>query len=116
MKNTNRYSLWLFSGIFALLALTGCHNDKTAQDYIVSQNLTVKTVADTTSITGVLLDSSFVSGYEIGAEIDYPTDGPQPLADSVRQFIVRELYGMFDWDDVKEERYIPLHGRILLDI
>ena len=107
MKHTNCYGLCHFAGMFALLALTGCHDGKTAQDYIVTQNMMVRTVADTTSITGVLLDSDFVSGYEIGAEIDYPTDGPQPLTDSIRLFVIKDLYRMLDWDDDEEERLIP---------
>ena len=107
MKKTIWSGLCFFSGMFALLALTGCHSGKTAQDYIVSQNLTVETVADTIIFTSVVLDSTSVSEYEIGAESDSPTDGPQSLTDSVRQFIIRELYSMFDWGDVEYEAHIP---------
>ena len=107
MKNTNCYVLWLFVGTLAVFVLMACSNGKTTKDYIVSKNLMVKTIADTSSFTGVLLDSGFVSEYEIGAEVDYPVDGPQPLTDSVRQFVIKELYCMFDLDYDEEDRLIP---------
>ena len=108
MKNFKKACPWLLlTGMMIALVLSGCQNKNTQQNNIVSQSLTVRTFADTASIKGVLLYSGFVSGYEIGANVDYPVDGPQPLVDSVRLFVIKELYCLFDCDYEEEARHIP---------
>lgn len=101
----------IMAGVMIALVLSGCQDKNTQQDNIVTRNLTVKTFADTASITGVSLGPDYVTGYEMGAEVDYPTGGPQPLIDSIRQLIVWELYNMFDWGetgaDAQEMIHIP---------
>ena len=38
------------------------------------------------------------SGHELGVEVDFPVAGTQPLVDSVKRFIIQELYLLFDSD------------------
>ena len=91
------------------LALTGCQNNTTQQDYNVAQNLTVETVHDTISVSCDSEDSGIVSGFELGAEVDFPVDGPQPLMDSIKMFVKGELYHMFDWNYTEEDYEEMIH-------
>lgn len=110
MKGFKKFGL-LVAGMTLLFVAVNCNNTTPKPDNTVTQNLTVKTVADTVLITGVSLSPDYVTGYELGAEVDFPANGPQPLTDSIRQFIIRELYRIFDWniaeDDAEEKIHFP---------
>ena len=47
------------------------------------------------------------SGHELGVEVDFPVAGTQPLVDSVKRFIIQELYLLFDSDYDEEKIHIP---------
>jgi len=87
----------LLSSLLAVLAISGCHNRNPYTDNKVSQDLVVETMADTTVLECIFSDSGDKYRYELGAEVDFPIDGPKPLIDSVKLFIKSELYQMFDW-------------------
>ena len=113
MRNKVKAGLWLLLTGVMIFATVGCGEQKknVKEDYTVSQDLAVKAVADSASISGISSSSESISGYRLGAKVDYPIGGPQPLADSVRQFVKRELYCMFDWnyslDNPDEKLHIP---------
>lgn len=111
MKKQTIYFQAITVFITMALTLAGCQHTNTQQNNIVTKNLTAEKVADTLFIRVVFEDSVIVSSYEAGAEVDYPIGGPQPLTDSVRQFVKRELYNLFDWDNTEanaqEEIHIP---------
>ncbi len=47
------------------------------------------------------------SHYELDAEVDFPIAGMQPLVDSVKRFITKELYLLFDLGYDEEKIHIP---------
>lgn len=104
MKNVLEASLRLIlAGMMITLVLSGCQNKNTKQDNKVTQNLMVETVVDSMYIA---IDSISIP-FELNAEVDFPIDGPQPLADSVIMFIINELYRMFAWED--DEKNTPFN-------
>ena len=111
MKKQRNYPI-LVAGITLSLAIAGCQN-KNAQQVVktVEQEMEVKTVSDTTIVSRASSDTLDGTHYELGAELDIPIDGPQPLTDSVKCFVTKMLHSMFDWDEsgtyAEEKLHIP---------
>jgi len=92
----------LWGSLLAVLAISGCHNRNPYTDNKVFQNLVVEIMADTMAFevdcsNPVDFPDSGEYRYEVGAEVDFPVEGPKPLIDSVKLFINSELYKSFDW-------------------
>lgn len=103
MTHSFKASLRLtLAGMIATLALAGCNNGNTYKDNIVTQELTVIAVADSVHEYEEYTDTSVGLNFELGAEVDFPIGGPQPLADSIKRFVYMELYHIFDRGDVAD--------------
>ena len=94
MKRNTMLFLWI--SLLAVLAISGCHNRNPYTDNEAPQDLVIEIMADTTVLEGIFSDSGDKYRYELGAEVDFPVEGPKPLVDSVKLFINSELYQIFD--------------------
>ena len=111
MKKQRNFPI-LVAGIALSLVFAGCHDRKTQQVVkTVNQEMEVKTISDTTVMSRASSDTLDGIHYDLGAEVDIPTSGPQPLTDSVKCFAAKMLYSIFDWDEdganADEKLHIP---------
>lgn len=109
MNRIKIYSLLFPTSVVVLFFVIGsCHNGSAGHDNVITRDLTVKNVSDTMFISQASSDSIIGWNYELGAEVDMPIDGPQPLYDSVRWFITKDLYDMFELEALEEKKLVPL--------
>lgn len=108
MIHTFKVGLQLtLAGMITTFALAGCRNGNTYKDNVVSQELKVTTMSDSTLVYVPSTDSTFGCNYELGAVVDFPTSGPSPLTDSIKRFVYMELYHIFDGGDNELNIHIP---------
>lgn len=108
IDKTKKLGLPLFVSMVAMFLVTeSCHHKNSKQDITITQEMKVKTVSDTSVFSRV--SSVIGTHYELGAEVDLPIEGYQPLIDSVRWFVTKELYSVFDWDGTTEYSEEKIH-------
>ncbi|MBO6057811.1 MAG: hypothetical protein J6P64_06345 [Bacteroidales bacterium] len=95
MKTNPMTSPWLLLTGMTMLIVASCNTQRNEQ--FDQQTLVVE--RQKTQLND--------SGYELGAEVDFPVAGTQPLVDSVKRFITQELYLLFDSDYDEETIHIP---------
>ena len=109
MKKLRNFPI-LVAGIALSLAFAGCHDRKNQQVVKrVNEKMEVKTISDTTIFSRASSDTVDGNHFELGAEVDFPTDGPQPLTDSVKCFATKMLHRLIDWDNTGEYPTEKLH-------
>ena len=85
------YLQLILADMIAVLALAGCDNGDTYKDNVVPQELKVTTMSDSTHMFVPSTDSIVGCNFELGAVVDFPTCGAQPL-DRLHQTI--RVYGI----------------------
>lgn len=95
MKTNPMTSLWLLLTGMTMFVVASCNTQRNEQ--FDQQTLVVE--RQKTQLND--------SGYELGAEVDFPVAGTQPLVDSVKRFITKELYLLFDLGYDEEKIHIP---------
>lgn len=88
----------ILAGMIAALVLVGCQS-RTDSSNLSIQTLKVQKAVDSMSIDGIFAESGDEYHYEVRAEVDFPTEGPQPLMDSVIEFVNERLYQLFDMEN-----------------
>lgn len=130
MKNLSLYNNLLVIVAVASMFLISCQNGNSNVDNVPNNVLEIE-VADSgvnsyeenivseQLTTNTNIDSIVVNVDDmecrIDVEVDFPLDGPQPLTDSIKKFIINELYGVFDWGEEDEVPHVPFNEVRLWD-
>lgn len=102
-------SIILLATAITVLSLVACNNNHPYDYYVVQQELLVDTQSDSILFEDTISDPR--TYYLLSATVDFPTDGPQPLTDSVCNFIREVIYYLFDDQDssIPEAIHIPFN-------
>ncbi len=109
MKNTKKFRLLLIAGVALSLAVIGCGEKRT--ESLDPQMVVVK------KQHVIVDDSNPESWYSAKFAVDVPVEGPQPLIDSLKMFLNKELYHAFESFDfeIKEDSCLLAFEEVYTD-